>query len=461
MKKVIRTISGITPLALMLKPYQCPGSCIYCPNDPAVPKSYTAKSPVVLRAIDCNYDSKKQVEARLKILKLMGHVTDKIELIIMGGTFPFYPKDYQYEFIKGCFDGLNGIVSENLEQAKKLNETAKHRCVGLCLETRPDWCRKGHINNFLDFGCTRVEIGVQTLDDKIYTFINRGHKVKDVIEATQFLKDSCYKVGYHMMLGLPGSNTKKDLETFKKIFTKQQFQPDQIKIYPTFVIKGTKLEELYKKGEYQPYATEEIVDLIIKIKQLVPRYVRIMRIMRDIPAEYIVSSCIYSHLRNEIQDRMKETGLGCNCIRCREAGHAIHKGIEINENRIEFSKTEYKASKGKEIFLSYEDKDNDILIALLRLRIPYKPFRKEIDNETSLVREIHTFGPEVPIGSKPKYEWQHKGYGKLLLKEAEKISKELGMKKILIISGVGVKKYFINQGYSYDGPYVSKRVYKD
>ncbi len=459
MKKSVRSISGITPVAVMLKPYKCPGNCIYCPSDPTVPKSYTKTSPVVLRAIDCEYDAKKQTEARLRVLKRMGHVTDKVELIIMGGTFSAYPLNYQQGFIKGCFDGMNGCVSQDLEKAKKLNEIADHRCVGMCLETRPDYCKKEHINNFLDYGATRVEIGVQTLDDKIHQITKRGHDVKEIIEATSLLKDSGYKVFYHMMLGLPGSDPEKDLETFKTLFSDQKFRPDGLKIYPTFVVKGTELERLYYNGDYKPYTTEEIVELIVKIKQIIPRYVRIMRVMRDLPAEHIVSDCIYSHLRDEIERKLKEKGLRCNCIRCREVSLTQKKKGILPEN-IELCRMDYDASNGKEIFLSFEDVEKNILVSILRLRIPSKPFRKEITPDSALLREIHTYSWQLPVGAKPREnDFQHRGYGKKLITEAERIAKEeFRCNKMVVISGVGVRRYFTSQGYFYDGPYVSKKL---
>lgn len=401
-----------------------------------------------------NWNPFQQIQIRLKTFQMMGHSTDKVELLVMGGTFANYPRDYQYEFIKGCYDGLNGFVSDSLESAKKNNENAKNRCVGLCIENRPDLCAENEINKFLEFGCTRLELGVQMLDDKIYEITKRGHKIEDVVNATQRLRDSCFKVGYHMMLGLPGSSPEKDFENLKLVFNDQRFRPDQIKIYPTFVIQGTELEKMYRNGEYQPYSKEQIIDLIIKIKQIIPKYVRIMKIMRDIPADFIVSSCKNSHLRNEVQERMKELNLKCNCIRCREAGRATRK-----PEKIELCRIDYEASEGKEIFLSFEDKENNVLIALLRLRIPHNPFREEINENTALVRELHTYGSQVPIGENSKEEWQHKGYGKLLLEEAERIAKEeFGMKKMIIISGIGVRQYFYKFGYRIDNNYVSKQI---
>ncbi len=454
MKKVVRSLSGIVPLAVMLKPHPCShGKCIYCPTQEDVPESYTRTSPVVLRASRCDYNPEKQVKARLKIFRLMEHPTDKIELIVMGGTFNNYPVDYQKEFIKGCFDGANNAVSRTLEEAQKINETTKNRIVTMCLETRPDCVNENNINHILDYGCTRVEIGVQTLDNEIHKITNRCHTVEDAIKATQLLKDSCFKVGYHMMLGLPGSDPEKDFEMFRTIFSDPRFQPDQVKIYPTVVIKGTKLEEMYNQGLYKPYSTEQIVELISKIKQFIPNHVRIMRVMRDLPAEYIVSECRYSHLRDEVRKKTEELGIECNCIRCKEVGYALKDGKQVGEPKLR--RKDYDASGGKEVFLSFED-DNGTLISLLRLRIPHKPFRKEITEKTGLIREIHTYGRMAQIGKSG--EWQHKGFGTKLMQEAEKIAKEFGCNKMVVIAGIGVREYFYKLGYKKEGPYVSKEI---
>jgi elongator complex protein 3 len=445
----------------MLKPYPCKhGKCIYCPTQENVPESYTEKSPVVLRAVACEYDPERQVKARLKIFGLIGHPTDKIELIIMGGTFSNYPLDYQKGFIKGCYDGANGVISKNLEEAKKINETSKNRIVALCLETRPDFINEETINQMLDYGCTRVEIGVQSLDNKVHELTNRGHTVEDAIRATQMLKDAGFKVYFHMMIGLPGSTPEKDIKMFETLFSDERFQPDGIKIYPTFVIKGTKLEELYNKGNYKPYSAKEIVDIIVKIKKIIPKHIRIMRIMRDIPAEYIVSECVYSHLRDEIQAKIRELNVKCKCIRCREVGYFLNKGGEININNIKLNRIDYDASEGKEIFLSFEDVKNDTIVSLLRLRIPQKSIRKEITNKTALIREVHTYGRLTPIDSLPdEKQLQHRGFGKMLIKEAERIAKEeFNCNKMVVISGVGVKQYFLGLDYFYDGPYMSKEL---
>ncbi len=457
-RKPSRTASGITPIAVMLPPRRCKhGTCLYCPSL-NVPQSYTPKSPAVLRAKMLNYDAYKQVKARIEAFDLMNHPTEKIELIIMGGTFLQYPKDFQYKFIKGCYDGLNGKKSKNLVTAQKINEKAKHRCVALCIETRPDVCCK-FIDRLLEFGATRVELGVQCLDDTIYRKINRGHDVEEVIGATKRLKDAGFKVFYHFMVNLPGSNFKHDIIMFKKLFHNENFRPDGMKIYPCQVIKGSKLVELYRKGKYAPYSERKLIDLLIKMKLAVPKYCRISRIMREIPLSYLVAGTKKIDLRNILEKEMLARNLKCQCTRCREIGFALRKNRKINKNYIKLCRLDYKASKGHEIFLSYEDVKNDILIAILRLRISGKPFRHEISKETALIRELHTYGSQIPINSYSKEDWQHKGYGKLLLKEAERIAKEeFNIKKIIIISGIGAREYFYKQDYKMDGYYVSKML---
>jgi len=273
MKKFTRTISGVTPVAVMTRPMKCPGQCIYCPTYPDTPQSYTPESPAVLRARRCDYDARRQVELRLRILSGMGHPTDKVELIVMGGTFLAYPQDYQYQFIKDCFDGLNGKESASLGEAKQLNETAEFRCTGLCIETRPDWCGPEEVKRMLEFGTTRVELGVQLLDDDIYRLVRRGHKIEDVVSATTLLKEHGFKVHYHWMPGLPGSTPEHDLALSRLMFSDARFRPDGLKLYPTMVVDGTELEKWYRDGRYQPYADDTMLNLMADIKSIVPRYV--------------------------------------------------------------------------------------------------------------------------------------------------------------------------------------------
>ena len=310
----------------MAQPTGCPNNCIYCPTYSDAPKSYTSESPAVIRAKYCNYEVKGQVEKRLKTFSEMGHPADKVELIVMGGTFLACPEEYQYQLIKDCYDGLNGCISRDLDNAKEINETAVHRCVGLCIETRPDWCQEDQIKRMLDFGTTRVELGVQTLDDRIYEIVNRGHTIDHVVQATKLLKEAGIKVYYHWMPGLPGSNLEHDLELSRMLFEDQRFRPDGLKLYPTLVIANTELLNWYEDGRYQPYTRDETVELLARIKSVVPEYVRIPRVMRDIPAQFIVAGCKDLSLRSSIRQKMLEMGTTCKCIRCREYGHRLRDG---------------------------------------------------------------------------------------------------------------------------------------
>lgn len=443
-KKPTRTISGVSPIAVVIEPRKCPhGTCVYCPSL-NVPQSYTPESPAIMRAKDLNYDPYKQVKARLKAFNAMGHPTDKVELIIMGGTFLAYPIDYQYDFIKRCYDALNDFDAKDLEEAKRINETAKHRCVALCIETRPDVCGPEEIKRMLKFGATRCELGVQILDDKIYKTIKRGHSVEDVKRATKLLKDAGFKVGYHLMPGLPGSNFKKDIKMFDEVFKNENFRPDQIKIYPTQVVKGSELESWYKKGNYKPYSDAELVELLVKIKANVPHYCRIMRVMREIPPSYLVAGTKRIDLRNIVVKEMKKKGLKCRCIRCREVGFALRRGVDNINKNIKIKIFKYKASGGTEYFLSVVN-SQDIIFGLCRLRII---------KDLAYIRELHVFGPQIKIGKKG-FGVQHKGLGSYLIKKAENLAKKQKCKKVKVISGVGAREYYRKLGYRLD----DERIY--
>ncbi|MFC2123004.1 elongator complex protein 3 [Bacteroidota bacterium] len=457
MKKFARTISGVTPVAVMTQPTRCPGECVYCPTYEATPQSYTPESPAVLRGRRCDYDARQQVEMRLGIFSGMGHPTDKVELIIMGGTFLAAPVDYQYRFIKGCFDALNGEESASLEEAKRLNETAVHRCTGMCIETRPDWCGQEEINRMLEFGVTRVELGVQMLDDDIYRLVKRGHQVKDVTRATALLKEHAFKVHYHWMPGLPGSTPEHDLELSRQLFADERFSPDGLKIYPTMVVAGTEMEKWHQEGRYQPYDDDTMINLVADIKSSVPRYVRISRVLRDIPKIFITGG-LKDSLRDVVKQRMGEANIECQCIRCREYGHRARGGWEIGEPRL--VRMDYEASGGREIFLTFED-DNETLFGLLRLRIQSKPIPvlAQDDGNTALIRELHVYGPEVPISERLEETAQHRGLGRELLAEAERIAAaEFDAGQIIVLSGVGAKEYYRESGYRSLGDYMVKHL---
>ncbi len=449
----------MTPLAVMTAPMKCPGRCLYCPTYEDAPQSYTPESPAVLRAKRFDYDARRQVEARIGTFTEMGHPTDKIELIVMGGTFLAQLVDYQYRFIKECYDGLNGVASASLEEAKRLNETAPNRCTGLCIETRPDWCGKKEIMRMLEFGTTRVELGVQTLDDDVFRLVRRDHGVAEVVKATALLRKYGFKVYYHWMPGLPGSTPEKDLEMSEQLFTDERFKPDGLKLYPTMVVEGTDLEQWYKEGRYQPYDDEVMINLIVNIKSLVPKYVRISRVLRDIPSKYIVGG-LKDSLRDIVRERMKRQGIECRCIRCREYGHRTYAGWETGEPHL--TRLDYEAAGGKEVFLSFED-DKETLFGLLRLRIQSEPvpaLSGEINGSEAIVRELHIFGPEVPLSEKNAGAAQHKGLGRSLLREAERIAREeFSAGRMVILSGTGAKEYYrVGSDYASQGDYMVKSL---
>ena len=459
--KPVRTASGIAVVAVMHAPHPCPhGTCLYCPGGVAMgtPQSYTGFEPSSKRAKENLYDPYLQVKARLRQLEQIGHSVEKVELIIIGGTFTSLPEDEQTKFVKGCFDALNGKVSETLEEALKEAEHAKIRNVGFTVETRPDHCKEKQIDLMLSYGVTRVELGVQTLSDEIYKLVNRGHTVKDVIEAFQLARDAGLKIVAHMMPGLPGSSVDADFESFRRLFEDPCFKPDMVKVYPTLVTEGTALHKLYLTGRYEPYPLETAVKLLADVKEIVPRWVRIMRIQREIPAEHIVAGVKHGNLRELVHQELTRRGSKCRCIRCREVGL---KNLKIDEEEVRLMKEVYEAAQGTEIFLSYEHPRSETLIGFLRLRIPSeKAHRPEVKgHRTALIRELHVYGEALPLGTRKDEAWQHKGFGKNLLYEAEKIAiEDFDRDKILITSAVGVRQYYAKLGYKLEGPYMAKHI---
>ncbi len=464
-EKQVRGISGVTTVAVMPKPYGCPhGKCTYCPGGPetGVPRAYTGKEPAVMRALESKYDPFQQVKSRLAQLQHMGHFVDKVELILIGGTFPFMPRSYQEEFVKRCLDALNDQESGSLEEAKQVAEKAQVKNVGITVETRPDWSRRDHVDQMLSMGVTRVEIGVQTLYDDVYERIHRDHTVADVVEATQTLKESGLKVGYHMMLGLPGCDETRDLEAFRRIFESSDFKPDMLKIYPCLVTPGTKLYEQWQTGEYKPYSTAQAARLIGEIKRFIPPWVRIMRIQREIPIDGIADGVKNGNLRQLVQEELGRRGIKCRCIRCREVGqHIMRNGSNPRIDDVKIQQIAYEASGGTEVFLSFEDPDQSLLVGYVRLRIPGdNSHRPEIkDKNAAIIRELHVFGQTVPVGTRSELAFQHKGYGSRLVFEAERVaSEEYDRTKMVVISALGTKNYYSRFNYQHDGPYVSKSL---
>jgi elongator complex protein 3 len=467
MVKPIKTASGVLVITVMAKPYDCPhGRCIYCPGGKElnIPLSYTGKEPVTRLAQKLDYDPKNQIISKLEQERSRGHNISKIELVIVGGTFPFMPEDYQRNFIKECFEALNGSESVSLQKAQELNETSDIRCVGFTVETKPDYCKESHIDLMLELGITRVEIGVQTLSENVYKITNRGHTLQDVYQSFQIAKDAGYKIVAHMMPGLPGSNPEKDLEDFNQLFEDSRLKPDMLKIYPTLLLRDTGMAKLYKKGVYKPYPDEVFTDLLLEIKKVVPPWVRIMRIQREIGSENILCGYKSGNIRQILQQKLRNQGLHCNCIRCREVGLkrlTNYRDIKIRPKRID-----YDSSNGKEVFLSLEDDDKNILFGFLRLRKLGKPHRPELREKdgtpSAIVRELHVLGQLVDIGNDDDFlctSFQHIGYGSKLLQIAEHIVKnEFGLNSISIISAIGTRRYYKKFGYELNGPYVSKEL---
>jgi len=497
LSKKIRTQSGVAVVAVLTKAYPCPGKCIYCPSEKEMPKSYLSNEPAVMRAISAKFNPRKQVQNRLRALELNGHQIDKIELIVMGGTFSYLPKNYQTKFIAECFRACNDYAKHkthiakrkiDLQDEQKKNEMAKCRIVGLTLETRPDYIDAQEILNFRNLGCTRVELGVQSIFDPVLKINKRGHGIQETIDATKLLKDAGFKINYHIMPGLPGSDLKKDFQMFKELFSNSTFQPDMLKIYPTVVTKNTKLYSMWKKGEYQPLGNAEFAKFILKIKrEIIPPFVRIARLVRDVPTSSIMAGPTISNLRQMIAHESQ-----CPCIRCREvkSDYTIRdlpamlrslkekadytsltkntvsteseNSIAKQAEKIILDRINYDASDGKEIFLQYVSANKKKLFALLRLRIPSgnntQHFIPALRN-SALIREVHTYGKLAQINQHDKNSPQHIGLGKRLMQEAERITKkEYGLKKIVVISGVGVRNYYRKLGYKLQNTYLKKDI---
>jgi len=468
-RKRMRTASGVLPVAVMTSPYPCPhGKCITCPGGPASefesPQSYIGKEPAASRGAQHGFEPYEQVKARLHQIEEIGHDLEKVELILMGGTLTARPLDYQRWFVNRCLAALKEFGEES---GREIRNT------GITFETRPDCANEDEINQMLEMGATKVELGLQHVSDAILKTMGRGHSVEDTIRANRRVRDSGLKVGFHVMLGLPGATMEEDKQMFDEIFYNSNFKPDYLKIYPTLVVKGTELYEMWKEGEYEPICEDEAIEIISYAERITPKWVRIQRIQRDIPAQYIEAGVKKSNLRQMVEARMYENGYRCRCIRSREAGLSRLVGRVINEKEIKFSVESYNACKGREYFLSYEDVENDILIALLRLRFPHEPHRDELKHsdfetgtgtgtgtgtETALVRELHVYSELVSLGERKAHSWQHRGYGARLLSEAEEIAVYNGYRKMVVMSGIGVREYYRRFGYEREGPFMVKNL---
>lgn len=477
----VRSLSGIVNISVLTKPYPCPGQCIYCPQEKGVPKSYLKGEPAVQRALLTKFNPYRQVIVRLESLETIGHPVDKVELRIIGGTWSYYTKQYQCYFIRECLRAANDFgknrehskrdsqtdsrSAKNLKEhqrllriAEKKNERARVRIIGITVETRPDYIDKGEVKHMRSLGITRVELGVQTIYEAILKLNKRGNDIASIVKATRLLKEAGFKVSYQMMPNLPGSNLKKDEAMFQTIFSDPRFKPDLLKIYPLALVKASPLYRWYKKKKFKPYDKETLINLLARIKEKIPYWVRIQRIIRDIPSQRVVAGGVKtSNLRELVQARLAKEGKRCHCIRCREV-----KEKEKTEH-IQLCREDYRASAGREIFLSFENQKRTKLYGLLRLRINNAPDKeKEILDclkKSALIREIHTYGQMIPVGEKSEAA-QHQGLGKQLMQTAEHIVKKEfpEIEKIAVISGIGVRNYYRRLNYRLKDNYMIKRV---
>ncbi|MBI4341129.1 MAG: tRNA uridine(34) 5-carboxymethylaminomethyl modification radical SAM/GNAT enzyme Elp3 [Candidatus Omnitrophica bacterium] len=471
----IRSQSGLATVTVITEPFPCPGRCVYCPTEARAPKSYLTNEPAVMRALRSDYDPYGQVCRRLKALEETGHPTDKIELIIKGGTWSFYPEAYQQTFIQRCVEAANefaqgsrfkaqdtntslqpsafSLQPGSLADAQQTNETAGCRIIGITIETRPDYVDEAEVRRLRRLGVTRVELGVQSLDEEVLRLIVRDHGTAEVRRATRWLKDAGFKVAYHLMPNLPGATPESDLQTAQALFTEENYQPDTLKLYPCVVIETAELHGWWRQGRYVPYDDETLLELLVEIKRRVPPHVRIERVIRDIPSTSIEAGCRITNLREAVLRRMRARGLSCRCIRCRQVRDEA-------QGHFELVRRSYPASGGTEIFLSFEDGTADRVASLLRLRIPSSAAAAlPALREAALIRELHTYGRHVPLHGRREDAAQHRGFGARLIQEAERIAKEeFGRRRLAVIAGVGAREYYRRLGYELQETYMVKAL---
>jgi elongator complex protein 3 len=454
-----RSASGIVIVTVFSAPALCPhGTCVYCPGGPSMgtPQSYVPDGPSMRGASAVHFDPYLQAQKMLKKYVDRGHEASKVELMVEGGTFLSMDPAYQEWFIKGAFDGLNCAPSSSLEEAHSANESAEYRSVGLTIETKPDWCRPEHVDMLLSYGVTKVEIGVQSLRDDILKLSNRGHTVKDTLDAFQAARDAGLKVAAHMMPGLPGSDPEGDLADLLTLFEDPSLRPDMMKLYPTTVVRGTALAKMCEAGLYRPYDLETVVQLIAEMKRHVPPWHRIMRIQREIPEDDITAGSKAGNLRELVLARVKENGHSCGCIRCREVAMDPPSG----EENLVMRRETYGASGGTEVFATYEYERTRKLAGFVRMRAPSeKAHRVEVRARACVVRELKVYGRVVPVGSRDEQAFQHRGLGRALLEAMEAEAREsFDANTLLVMSAVGTRNYYRKFGYERSGPYMAKRL---
>ena len=472
--KPMRTLSGVTTVTVLTKPYPCPGKCIFCPTDVRMPKSYLPDEPGAMRALEHEFDPFTQVESRIRALKNLGHPTDKIELLILGGTWSSYKRDYQEWFVGRCFDAMNGFHhrehgehGENhkeisvdsvtsvvdLSEAHSLNETAPHRNVGLVIETRPDEITPNELKWLRHLGVTKVQMGAQSFDDHILEINKRGHDVESTRNATALLRAAGFKIVLHWMPNLLGATPQSDREDFARLWN--DFCPDEIKIYPNQLLANAELYEYWQRGEFQPYTTEELVQLIADIKPSIPRYCRVNRVIRDIPGNNVVDGNRRTSLRQDVHEEMKKRGAKCQCIRCREV-----KGKTVELSSLKLNDLVYRAGQAEEHFISFNSAD-DGLAGFIRLSLPStdSPETGMTDlTGAALIREVHVYGQSLGVGVEKIGAAQHVGLGTRLLEEAEKIAKQKNFHKLAVIAAVGTRPYYLDRGFERGEYYLVKEI---
>jgi len=461
--KPMRTLSGVTTVTVLTKPYPCPGKCIFCPTDVRMPKSYLPDEPGAMRAVENKFDPYDQVHSRITQLKALGHPTDKIELLILGGTWSSYKRDYQEWFVKRCFDAMNGfadlpveemkIEKDQLREAQTYNETTHHRNVGLVIETRPDEINTDEIRWLRYLGVTKVQMGAQSLDDRILEMNKRGHDVECTREAVALLRAAGFKVVLHWMPNLHGATPESDREDFARLW--EGFCPDELKIYPNQLLANAELYEYWQRGEFKPYTTQELIDLIADIKPTIPRYCRVNRIIRDIPSTNVVEGNRRTSLRQDAQNEMKKRGTKCQCVRCREI-----RGKSVRTGRLELDDIVFQTGTAEEHFISFVTPE-DKLAGFIRLSLPNEKSPKtdmtDLDG-AALIREVHVYGQSLAVGAEKDGAAQHTGLGTRLLEEAERIAKESGFERMAVISAVGTRKYYLGRGFERGEYYLVKKI---
>jgi elongator complex protein 3 len=451
--KPIRTLSGVTTVTVLTKPYPCPGQCIFCPTDARMPKSYLPDEPGARRGLEHHYDPYGQVKSRLEALEAVGHPTDKVELLILGGSWCAYRRDYHEWYIRRCFDALNGVDTETLEQAQEHNESAASRNVGLVIETRPTDIKPTELAWLRKLGVTKVQMGAQSLDDRILELNQRGHSVADTHKAVALLRAGGFKIVLHWMPNLLGATPESDRQDFAHLW--QDLCPDEIKIYPTQLLANAELHEYWQRGEYTPYNTEELIELIADIKPTIPRYCRVNRVVRDIPSENVVAGNKRTSLRLDVQQELTRRGTPCQCIRCREVRQ---QNVEAEGLRME--ELVYTAGGAEEHFLSYVT-PGDQLAGFLRLSLPgVRSPDTGLDDlrGAAIVREVHVFGQSLPVGEEQEGAAQHAGLGTELLHKAEMIATQQGFECLVVISAIGTRQYYLERGFERGELYLVKKL---